>query len=183
MAGLSGSGKTRLARRVAFELGAVTVRSDVERKRLAGLRPLDASASAPDSGIYSRDFNTRTYQRLRECVASCLQGGESVVVDSASLRREERAQFIEIGRAHEAQIAIAHCQAPLAVLKQRVAHRAATGADASEATAALLDRQPAYWEAFSADEQPLVVSIDTTDPEAIERALQRLVAPHWQAPG
>jgi uncharacterized protein len=183
MAGLSGSGKTWFARSIAVELRAVTVRSDVERKRLAGLRPMEASASAPDSGIYSRDFNARTYQRLRECVASCLQGGESVVVDAASLRREERARFIEIGRAHGAQIAIVHCQAPLAVLKQRVAHRAATGTDASEATAALLDRQPAYWEGFSDDEQPLVVTIDTTDTAAIERALQRLVALHRRPPG
>jgi hypothetical protein len=176
MAGLSGSGKTWLARRIATQLGAVTVRSDVERKRLAGLQPLATSASAPDAGIYSRDFNARTYERLRECVSSCLQGGESVVVDAANLRRDERQRFVETGRAHRAQIAIAHCDAPLEVLKQRVAARAAAGSDASEATAALLDRQPSYWEAFSDDEQSLVVTIDTTATGAIELGLQALAA-------
>ncbi len=180
MAGLSGSGKTWLARRIAAQLGAVTVRSDVERKRLAGLQPLATSASAPDAGIYSRDFNARTYERLRECVSSCLQGGESVVVDAANLRRDERQRFIETGRAHGVQIAIAHCEAPLDVLKQRVAARAAAGSDASEATAALLDRQPSYWEAFSDDEQSLVVTIDTTATGAIERGLQALAARRWR---
>ena len=175
MVGLSGSGKTWLARRIAACCDALIVRSDVERKRLAGLQPLATSASAPDAGIYSREFNARTYERLRECVSHCLRGRESVVVDAANLRRDERELFIAAGREHTADIAIVQCVAPLEVLKRRVAGRAATGADASEATVSLLDRQPAYWEPFSGDEQSHVVVVDTTAAESIEGALQTLV--------
>jgi predicted kinase len=174
MAGLSGSGKTWLARRIAGRCAALIVRSDVERKRLAGLQPLDTSASAPDAGIYSREFNARTYQRLRECAASCLQGRESVIVDAANLRRGERELFIEAAREHAADVVIVHCAAPLDVLKQRVAGRAAAGADASEATVSLLDRQPSYWEPFSDEERPQVVAVDTTSADSIERAFCRL---------
>jgi len=174
MAGLSGSGKTWLARRIAARCDALIVRSDVERKRLAGLQPLAASTSAPDAGIYSREFNTRTYERLRECVTCCLRGRESVVVDAANLRRGEREIFIAAGREYATDAVIVHCAAPLEVLKRRVAGRAATGADASEATVSLLDRQPAYWEAFSNDEQSHVVAVDTTSTESVEHALQAL---------
>ena len=177
MAGLSGSGKTWLARRIAERCGALIVRSDVERKRLAGLQPLDTSASAPDAGIYSREFNARTYQRLRDCAASCLRGYETVIVDAANLRRGERELFIAAGREHAADVVIVHCAAPLEELKRRVAGRAAAGADASEATVSLLDRQPSYWEPFSGDEQSHVVAVDTTSAESIERALRSLAAP------
>jgi aminoglycoside phosphotransferase family enzyme/predicted kinase len=177
MAGLSGSGKTWLAQCIAARCDALIVRSDVERKRLAGLQPLDTSASAPDAGIYSRDFNARTYQRLRDCATHCLRGRESVIVDAASLRRDERELFLAAGREHAAEVAIVHCVAPLEVLKQRVAGRVATGTDASEATVALLDRQPAYWEPFGGDEVRHVVTVDTTASDSIERALRDLSAP------
>jgi hypothetical protein len=177
MVGLSGSGKTWLARRIAARSDTLIVRSDIERKRLAGLQPLDTSASAPDAGIYSREFNARTYERLRDCVADCLHGRESVVVDAANLRRDERDRFVAAARELEAEAVIVHCVAPLEVLKRRVAGRVATGADASEATVALLDRQPSYWEPFSDDELGRVVTVDTTAPDSIERALRSLAAP------
>jgi uncharacterized protein len=177
MVGLSGSGKTWLARRIAARCDALIVRSDVERKRLAGLQPLDPSASAPDAGIYSRQFNARTYERLRDCAAMCLRGRESVIVDAANLRRAERDRFVAAARELGAEAMIVHCVAPLEVLKRRVAGRAATGADASEATVALLDRQPSYWEPFADSELGHVVTVDTTIDESIEQALRSLAAP------
>jgi hypothetical protein len=177
MVGLSGSGKTWLARRIAERCGTLIVRSDVERKRLAGLQPLEPSASAPDAGIYSREFNARTYERLRECAASCLRGHENVIVDAANLRRVERELFISAGREQAADVVLIHCAAPLEVLKRRIAGRAAAGADASEATISLLDRQPSYWEPFSGAEQRHVVAVDTTSTESIEHALRGLARP------
>jgi aminoglycoside phosphotransferase family enzyme/predicted kinase len=178
MAGLSGSGKTWLAQRIAARLDALIVRSDIERKRLAGLGPLQASGSAPDAGLYSLAFNARTYARLGECVAHCLEGGESIVVDAANLRRGERERFLALAARWNARVTIVHCRAPLDVLRQRVGARAASGGDASEATVTLLERQPSYWEDFSAAERAVLLETDTTDAEAIARSLQRLATTH-----
>ncbi len=177
MVGLSGSGKTWFARRLAERGGALIVRSDIERKRLAGLQSLDSSASAPDAGIYSLEFNARTYDQLRDCVAHCLRGNESIIVDAANLRRGERELFLAAGRERAAEVVIVHCAAPRDVLERRIADRAAAGADASEATVALLDRQPSYWEPFGNDEQRHLIAVDTTSTESIERALRGLAAP------
>jgi hypothetical protein len=61
VSGLSGSGKTWLADRIAPALGAIHIRSDVERKRLAGLAEGSRSGAPVGEGLYSRDFSKRVY--------------------------------------------------------------------------------------------------------------------------
>jgi uncharacterized protein len=174
MSGLSGSGKTWLAQRIAAAIGGLVLRSDIERKRLAGLQPLQSSGSMPDSGLYTREFNTRTYAHLGECAAHCLAGGEHVVIDAACLRRTERAQFMQLARARGARLRIVHCQAPMAVLRQRLQDRAAAGTDASEATVALLDRQPGYQEPFTDVERAALITVETADAAGVAAALRSL---------
>lgn len=169
--GLSGSGKTWLARAVAPSLGALHVRSDVERKRLAGLEPHQDSHSEPDGGIYTLEFNARTYQRLEECAAAALAGGESLIVDAAFLRRGERRRFLDLAAAADAHAAIVHCHAPDALIRQRVIERSATRSDASEAGIDVLARQPSYWEGFDEHELAHVMEVDTSAARAAEDAL------------
>ena len=173
--GLSGSGKTWLARHLASRLGALHVRSDVERKRLAGLEAHADSRSLPDAGIYSREFNERTYAHLHDCAAAALVAGESIVVDAAFLRHGERQQFLDLARQSDAPFTIVHCSAPDPVLRQRVTARAAARNDASEAGLDVLQRQPGYWEPFDVQQQAVVVSADTSEPSAIEHALEQLM--------
>lgn len=175
--GLSGSGKTWLARRLAAHLGALHLRSDVERKRLAGLAALEASRSPPDAGIYTLEFNERTYRRLHDCAAASLAAGEPTIVDAAFLRRDERRNFLALARARNSPFAIVHCHAPDAVLRDRVTARAAAGNDASEAGLDVLLRQPSYWEPFDGDERPHVVAVDTSDAHAVAAATTALSAP------
>jgi predicted kinase len=172
--GLSGSGKTWLARALAAELDALHLRSDVERKRLAGLAPLEDSKSPADAGIYTLDFNRRTYTRLLECARATLQGGENVIVDAAFLRRSERMSLLALAREMSAPATILHCRAPADVLLRRVAARAEAKQDASEAGVSVLARQPGYWEDFDAQELPHVVSVDTTAPDAVLSTAARL---------
>jgi aminoglycoside phosphotransferase family enzyme/predicted kinase len=174
MAGLSGSGKTWLARRIAASIDALHLRSDVERKRLAGLAPLASSHSGPDGGIYTREFNDRTYARLLECAGACLRGDENVVVDAANLRRNERNAFVRLAAGLGARVQLVHCVAPIEVLRERIAARHAKGQDASEATVALLDRQPAFWEPFDAAEMKIGCVVDTTHGDQIDAAAQCL---------
>jgi aminoglycoside phosphotransferase family enzyme/predicted kinase len=174
MTGLSGSGKTWMAQRVAGSIGGLVVRSDIERKRLAGLQPLQSSNSPADGGLYTTEFNRLTYARLGDCAAHCVAGREHVVIDAASLRQGERALFMQLARTHGATLRIVHCQAPLAVLRQRLEDRAAAGTDASEATVALLDRQPGYWEPFSDTERAAVIAVETADASSVSAALQAL---------
>ncbi|HQR23296.1 MAG TPA: AAA family ATPase [Steroidobacteraceae bacterium] len=172
--GYSGSGKTWLAEAVARELHALHVRSDVERKRLAGLGPLDDSRSPPDAGIYTRDYTVRTYGRLRECAADVMRGGENVVVDAAYLRRDERERMLALARELGLPAVVLHCTAPMNVMRDRVARRAASRTDASEAGVATLERQVDYWEPFAASEAAHVLDVDTSAPDAVAACVAEL---------
>jgi aminoglycoside phosphotransferase family enzyme len=183
MVGLSGAGKTWLATRIAAAGDALHLRSDIERKRLAGLGPLDRSDSPPDGGIYTRAYNQRTYARLQGCVESCLRGHESVLVDAANLRNHEREEFLQIAARHGAAATIVHCTAPLDERKTRVARRRESAADASEATEALLDRQTAYWEPLSPAHLAMALTVDTRDAVAVSRVLEQITAICKRAPG
>jgi hypothetical protein len=174
--GLSGSGKTWLARAIAPPLGALHLRSDVERKRLAGLLPHEDSRSEPDGGIYTLEFNARTYERLERCAAAALAGGETVIVDAAFLRRGERLRFLDLAASAGARAVILHCRAPADTLRQRVAARQASRSDASEAGLDVLARQPSYWEDFDERERTHLLEVDTTSARAVGDALAALGA-------
>ena len=60
------------------------------------------------------------------------------------------------------------------VLRQRVAERGAVGADASEATVDVLERQPSYWEPLAGSELALCEIVDTTESSQVEASVRRL---------
>ncbi|MBE1236698.1 AAA family ATPase [Phaeovibrio sulfidiphilus] len=90
--GLSGSGKSHLARKLAGELpwgvGAVVVRSDVVRKRLCDVSPYEKLP--PEA--YTPDMARRTYEAVLAEGAQALDAGASVVFDSVFSRPDERAE-------------------------------------------------------------------------------------------
>ena len=149
--GLSGSGKTTAstARLLASADGRlIRVRSDVERKRLFGLNPLDSSAAVP-GGIYGEEANRRTYGRLGALARTLLVAGWPVIVDAAFLRRSERLDFSALAAEAQVEFRILLAEAPVETLRQRL--QARTG-DASEATLAVLEHQIGWFEPPGADE-------------------------------
>jgi aminoglycoside phosphotransferase family enzyme/predicted kinase len=178
MHGLSGSGKTTAAQAVVETLGAVRVRSDVERKRLLGLGALERTGAALDSGAYGPDATRRTYERLRAAARAIVDAGLPAIVDAAFLRRADRDAFRALARGLGVPFAIATCVAPEAVLRERVAARERAGADASEASVAVLERQLATHEPLAPDERVEAVAFraDGDDAAAIRALAGRIAA-------
>jgi predicted kinase len=150
--GVSGSGKSVLASMLVESLGAVRVRSDVERKRLAGLAPLQRPDAAQVAALYAVDMNARTYAHLLASAATLLDAGVNVVVDAAFLRRDERDALRALGARHHARTTLLACEAPTEALRSRVAQRRSRDDDPSDADLAVLQRQLATREPIGADE-------------------------------
>jgi uncharacterized protein len=137
--GLSGSGKTTQALRRIPD-GAIVIRSDVERKRMAGLGAHESSGDSIDSGIYSPEMNRRVYDRLLDLANKLLESGFSVVIDAAFLRRAERDRFRTLARRRRVDFELLYCHASPEELRKRIVDRLEKDS-VSEATLAVLERQ------------------------------------------
>lgn len=158
--GLSGCGKSTVALQLLERGDAVRLRSDVERKRLFGLRPLQSS-TAHALDVYTAEATQRTFDRLADGARTALLAGWPVIVDAAFLRRSERQRFKALAAELGVPFAILHCHAAEPVLRQRVAARHAAGNDASEADVAVLQRQIDHHEPLGDDERAIALDVAT----------------------
>jgi uncharacterized protein len=172
--GLSGSGKTWLAARLAPRLGAVHVRSDVERKRVAGLTERERSGASAGEGPYSVEMNDQVYQRLYEGAVDVLGGGMPVIVDATFQRRTERARFSALAARCAVALYVILCDAPQRVLEARITGRQHDSVDASEADLEVLRLQRARFEPIYAKENLTVIDADTTQRDVLRRVLSAI---------
>ena len=174
--GLPGSGKSFAAQGVVEAAGAISVRSDVERKRLFGLGARQSSRGHVPGGIYDLAATQRTYSRLREIATAALAAGWPVVVDAAFLLRSEREAFSAVAASRCVPFTVLDCQAEQPLLRQRLAQRQVDGVDASEADAAVLDRLTAVDEPLAAAERAAAIVVD-----AAQRLPPATLARRWLA--
>lgn len=158
--GVSGSGKSTVALELLQTLGAIRVRSDVERKRLAGVAVTARPTAAQAQTLYGAAMTGRTYARLNGIAADLLSTGLNVVVDAAALRRDERDALRARAEAAGADFRIVECIAPEAVLRERITQRIADNRDASDATHAVLDLQLRVREPLAPQEGALRLETD-----------------------
>ena len=143
--GLSGSGKTTLAGLAAERIGAIRVRSDVERKRLHGLEATERPA--PGLDLYGAEATRRTYARLGGLAERLLAAGYSVVVDAALLHQAERAALRDLAWRRQVPFLLLECVADPGLMAQRLQARSTAGSDASDAGVAVMQRQREFAEA------------------------------------
>lgn len=139
--GLSGTGKSTLAHGLAPELrgpvGARVLRSDVLRKRLAGVAPetrLPASA-------YGRESSARVYAALCAAARDALAAGFPVIVDAVFADPAERAAVAAVAAELGVPFTGLWLEAPPELLAERIAARRG---DASDATVDVLHQQLGY---------------------------------------
>lgn len=161
MHGVTGSGKSLLSEALVPVLGAVRIRSDLERKRLEGVPAAMQRSQQVDSGSYSPAMTGRTYERLLANAAAVLEGGLPVIIDATFLERRWRDAAGALARRLSATLLIVDCRADQATLRLRLRQRRERGMDASEATPAVLESQLAAFRALDDDERPCSLELDT----------------------
>jgi len=136
--GLSGSGKSRLARELAPLVapmpGAVIVRSDLERKALFGVGETEKLAE----DTYTPAVNERVYAAVADKARRILAAGHSAIVDAVFARPQERDAVAKAG----GPVALhgLFLTASLAVRIGRVGGRASDASDADQTVARAQER-------------------------------------------
>jgi hypothetical protein len=157
--GLSGSGKTTVTQKRMQTPGAIRLRSDVERKRLAGLDALAKSGSGVGQNLYAADATRRTYEHLAQLAGDILDANWPVIVDATFIARWQRELMREQAQSRGVAFRILDFPVPVATLRERILQRSRAGNDASEADLAVLQHQLDTEEPLGADEQADIVSI------------------------
>lgn len=166
--GYAGSGKSTVSGQLAEKIGAIQIRSDIERKRLFGYRAQESTCSGLASGLYTAEAHLKTYQHLADCAKAVIAAGFSVIIDAAFLKMQQRDLFLKLAVECGVTFVIVDFQASDAELCRRIRHRQQ---DASEATLDVLQHQYASVQPLSAEEQPYVITINTESDNATEMLL------------
>ena len=157
--GLSGSGKTTITRALMQTPGAIRLRSDMERKRMAGLDSLTPTHADVGQQLYAADVTRLTYTQLARMAAGLLDAGWPVIVDATFIARWQRALLRTQAQQRKVPFHILDFQVPFAMLRKRILQRAEAGQDASEAGLAVLQHQIETEESLTDAEQGEVFTI------------------------
>ena len=164
MHGLSGSGKSTLASQLGRVLGAIQIRSDVERKRIFGLDPEQDSESALEKSIYTQDATNRTYNHLENLAREIILANFTVIVDASFLKLIYRQQFKQLASIHAVPFIVVSCQASEEELNERINQRMREHNDPSEADLVVLQHQLETQQPITAQERDEVTVISSTEP-------------------
>jgi len=136
--GLSGTGKTAVARAIAGELGLQAFSSDAARQSLFG----DAKKrTAYGEGVYTAEADRLTYRKLIEAASEALKDGRSVVLDATFRGAEALAMARSMAAEAGARWRLVECRLAPELVRSRLAERAARKEGLSDATWEIYLRQ------------------------------------------
>jgi aminoglycoside phosphotransferase family enzyme/predicted kinase len=131
VSGLSGTGKTAIARAIAGELGLRVISADATRRDLFGetKRP-----SSYGEGAYTAEANRLTYQTMIERGRELLDEDGGVILDATFLRGDDRSMAERMATGAGAEWRLIECRLAPEMVRKRIEERAARKEGLSDAT-------------------------------------------------
>ena len=127
--GLSGSGKSRVARELAGYLdpapGAVILRDDIIKKQITGISPSETL----DQKYNTPAFDTVVYDVLRQQAKTALNTGSCVILDALFYSEAERHAAEQLAKEEQIPFIGLWMEAPLSVREERVKKRVRNPSD------------------------------------------------------
>jgi aminoglycoside phosphotransferase family enzyme/predicted kinase len=168
--GLSGSGKSTVARRLADRLGFRWLRSDEIRKRLAGVASGVRLSNGFAAGAYSLEFTRKTYAALLAEAAARLRDGAGVILDATFAAPAHRADALALAARAQVPALFVECAAGHDEIVRRLSRRTRRTDEVSDAGVETYLRQRGEFVALNEIPQLHRLVVDT------ERGLEAVSA-------
>lgn len=175
MSGMSASGKSSISQLLLDKLGAIRIRSDIERKRLFGALSTDNATNKVgkniNTGIYSAEASKLTYEKLIVLTSIIIKAGYSAIVDAAFLKHTQREPFQKLAEQLCVPYTILQISAPAEILRQRIMQRKN---DISDADLTVLEHQLTNWQPLAEEEMNYAVDVDSSEPLDISQLTEKI---------
>lgn len=123
VSGLTGTGKSTIARKISVDHHAHLINTDVVRKGIAGIDKFERHHDSYDAGLYTPEKIDFTYEKIMEKAESFLRKGENVVLDATFQKKKHRDMARRLAEEVQARFLIIHCVCPEEVVKRRLEER------------------------------------------------------------
>jgi aminoglycoside phosphotransferase family enzyme/predicted kinase len=136
--GLTGTGKTVLARQLSERLEIERLETDAIRRELFGESKSPAEFGAD---IYRQENRARVYEEMLSRTRKMIDAGRSVILDGTFLGANTRAEALACAADGRAVPLVIHCHCSDDLARQRIAARRASGESLSESRPEIHARQ------------------------------------------
>jgi aminoglycoside phosphotransferase family enzyme/predicted kinase len=160
VAGLSGTGKSTVARKIAVDYHGGQINTDVVRKEVAGINKYERHHDRFNTGLYDPKKVDDTYEQVMLCASSWLKKGENVVLDATFQKKKYRDMAHHLAGKHHAVLITVQCVCPDAVVQKRLQERLLKKS-VSDGRWEIYLAQKSIFEPFTSEEDCLVM--DTAD--------------------
>ena len=178
--GLSGTGKSTLARMLQHRTGFKILSSDQVRKRLVGVSAQERLRAAYKAGVYSDDFSRITYDTMLAEAESLLKDGRGAILDATFKASANRLKALAIAAKLRMPVIFIECVVSREEAIRRLRCRAEMSPEeVSDATVGVYESQRAEYEEICEVPARNHLTVDTSRAREkvlreIERALERL---------
>jgi len=177
--GLSGSGKSTVARTIQHRKGFKAINSDRVRKRLASVSPHEHVRTDYGANIYSDRFSKITYDAMLAEAEKLLNDGCGAILDATFKTSADRQLALALAARRGIPVLFIECVVSPDEAIRRLNERASIEGEVSDATPKVYERQRAEFEPIKEIPAERHLRIDTAGQREhlvaeIEEALERL---------
>ena len=162
ISGLTGTGKSTLASKIAVDYDATVFNTDIIRKKQAGIDTFERHHDEPDTGLYAPEKVAATYERLLRKAEGLLCSNISVLLDATFQKRKYRDKARSLAENNNALFVAVECICPEDIaydwLQQRLKQKTV-----SDGRWEIYQQQRKTFESFTADEDHINIDMSKDD--------------------
>jgi len=126
ISGLTGTGKSTLALKLAIDYNATHIDTDIIRKESAGINKFERHHDNIDTGLYSPKNVDITYDKMLKKAEKNLKNGKNIVLDATFQKEKYRNLVREISNKNKAILISLNCCCPEEIVKKWLEERLKT---------------------------------------------------------
>jgi len=158
VSGLTGTGKSTLALKLAVDYHAQPINTDIVRKELEGIDKFERHHDKIDTGLYAPEKIDYTYEKVIEKAAKLLKKEENVVLDATFQKKKYRDMVKNVAKENNAFLIPIHCTCPDNVVKKWLEERLKKKT-VSDGRWEIYQNQKNTFEPYSSEENPFEIDM------------------------